>query len=440
MAAAARRPAVLAFAAALLLAGCTYDTTEPGLFPSPQPPVERTVAPRERFKPRPTNPELPVFGERLWVSASSPLPITFRIAVHAVRRIERASVLDWSMTPIAAPGFAFGDSLPPSELGLEPATRPSLAMALLDPTAGVAYQPLTHRSRAEFNHCLCVPLLRLKPDLRLGETRLLQTAFPALPEPLAFVDVNLFTVTPVRHVPVSPIGTAPVARRPIDLARAGEVPQPGPAKIDFPNPSGSQQRQRIQVIGVRSAPGRATLEWTLTSLNHQGWTRVLEYEAPVTATPPEGVRLANVSPASGPVLRVGSSRLSTLWSRTERNNLTSYECQCTEIGLWAAGLRQGGVTVGLVTNYPALPSGTAAVDVEFPGFGTIRGVPVTEAEDAARNAGPSRPVETRQWVYSTEDYPYGWPTSDWPTDTPDTSDLAEYDGRVEPLVTLPAAR
>ncbi len=437
------RPAAWACAAVLvLMSGCTYSADEPGLFPTPRARSESAVAPGGgRFKPQPTNPDLPVAGERIWVSGFSQLPITVRIAVHAVRRIDRATVLDWSLTPIAAPGFEFGDSLPGTELGLEPATRPSLAMSLLDPAADLAYQPLAHRSRQQFNHCLCVPLLRLQPDLRIGETRLLQTAFPALPPSLAFVDVNIFTVAPIRHVPVSPVGTAPVARQPTDLARPGDVVPPVGDHLDFRNPSKSDQRQRIHVTRVLVAPGRTTLEWTLTSLDGQPRTRVLDYdEAPVTSTPPDGVQVANFSPASGPVLRVARTHLSALWSRTSRNNRTAYECQCTEIGLWAAGLRYPAVTVGLVTNYPPLPAGTRTVDVEFPGLGTFRAVPMAEAEDAAENLGPAAPAKTGQWTYSTEDPPYGWPTSEWPTDTPDTSKLADYESRVEPLVTLPAAR
>jgi hypothetical protein len=440
MAAALRRPAAWACAAVLALtSGCTYSADEPGLFPEPPARTESTVLPGDgRFQPLPTNPDLPVAGERLYVSGFSRLPITIRLAVHAVRRVEGATVLDWSVTPIGAPGFTFGDSLPSIELGLEPANR-GAAGQLVDPTAGRVYQPLTHRSRRVFNHCLCTPLIRVQPNLRIGETRLLQTTFPALPGSLAFVDVSLSTVAPIRHVPVSPVGTVPVALTSTDLARPDEVVAPGPGKIDFPNPSRSEQLQRIQVTRVLVAPGRSTLEWTLTSLDDQA-SRVLNYEPPVSGNPPDGVEVVNFSPASGAVLRVGSRRLTNLWARTQVNNRTAYECQCSEIGLWASGLSHDGVTVGLVTNYPALPAGTRTVDVEFPGFGIIRGVAVAEVADGAANLGPPQPAKTGQWMYSLEDLPYGWPTSEWPTDTPDTSDLADYESAAEPLVTLPAAR
>ena len=98
------------------------------------------------------------------------------------------------------------------------------------------------------------------------------------------------------------------------------------------------------------------------------------------------------------------------------------------------------MTVGLVTNYPALPAGTRTVDVEFPGFGTFRAVPMAEVGGCGENVGPAAAAETGQWTYSTEDPPYGWPTSEWPTDTPDTSASGGLRERVEPLLTLPAAR
>jgi hypothetical protein len=439
MAAASRRPAAWACAAVLLLSACTYSADEPGLFPSPPPRHTGPAEPDARFRPQPTNPELPVLGERLWVSGFSELPITIRIAVHAVRRIEQATVLDWSITPIAAPGHRFGDDLPSTDLGLEPATRVSPTVTLLDSEGRTAYQPLAHRSREEFNHCLCIPLVRLQPNLRVGETRLLQVAFPALPDRLRFVDVSVATVAPFRHVPVSPVGTAPVARQPTDLARSDEVRPPGGQRLDFANPTESRQMQRIQISRVLAAPAQTTLEWTLTTLDQQE-SRVLDYGPPVESLVPEGVELLGSSQASGPVLRAGATRLPNLWSQTTVFNRIAYECQCTEIGLWASGLREAGVSASLVTNYSAVPAGTRTIDVEFPGFGTLRGLPVTPAEDAAQAAGPAEPVKVGRWTYANDNPPYGWPTAEWPTDVPDTADLAEYEARVEPLVTLPSAR
>lgn len=427
--------------AILALAGCTYSTQEPGLFPSPRPTTEAPSPTRSRFPPQKTNPKLPLAGERIWVSGG-PVPVTMRIAVHAVRRVEGATVLDWSVTPLSAEGLGFGDGLPGIELGLDRPSRGNHdpAVSLLDVEAGRVYRALTSPT----NQCLCTPLWYLAQDMRIGETRLLQVAFPPLPDATGFVDVTMATVTPFFHVPVTPIGTAPVAVKPTDLARPAEPPKPRTQHIDFRNPIQSRQWQRIQVNRVRAAPGWTSLEWTLSSVTDQDSNRILEYEPPVAAPRPQGeVYLVNNSPASGPVLVVaaaeGAKRLTTLWVATERNGVAMYECLCTELGLWSGGLRNAGRSVTLITNYPELPPGTRTVDVDLPGFGTFRKVPVTSVEDSARGLRDPEPAETGLWTYSVADPPRGWPTADWPTDTPDPTQLAAYRPAVEPVRALPGA-
>jgi hypothetical protein len=251
-------------------------------------------------------------------------------------------------------------------------------------------------------------------------------------------------LTPFSHVPVSPLGTAPVADKPADLARSAELPEAFAQQIEFRNSSQSRQVQRIQVNRVWSAPGRATLEWTLSSVTDQYSNRPLEYGPPVAAPRPAGVVfVVNESPASGPVLLVaaadGAKRLTATWVATERNGVAGYECLCTELGLWSSGVRTAGRSVGLVTNYPELPPRTHSVDVDLPGFGTFRKVPVTAVDDSARQLRPPQRVETGLWTYVIEDPPVGWPTTDWPTDTPDPTQLASYRPAVEPVRALPGA-
>ena len=313
--AARTRLAVFTAVAVLALAGCTYSTQEPGLFPSPKP--EAPSPTRARFLPQKTNPKLPVAGERIWVSGGQ-VPVTMRIAVHAVRRVEGATVLDWSVTPVAALGFDFGDSLPGIELGLgRPAGRSDPGIFLLNPGGNQAYLPLTHESRRQFNHCLCTALYVVQGQLRVGETRLLQITYPSLPVGTEFVDVSMATLTPFVHVPVSPVGTAPVANRPTDLAREAEAPKPLAQQIEFRNPIQSRQLQRIQVNRVTQAAGRATLEWTLSTVTDQFSNRILDYGPPVAAPPPADVYLMNTSPASGPVLLAsapgGTKRETNSW-------------------------------------------------------------------------------------------------------------------------------
>ncbi|HWI02150.1 MAG TPA: hypothetical protein VNT27_17615 [Propionibacteriaceae bacterium] len=437
------RLAAAAGVAVLAVTGCSYSSQEPGLFPSPR---STSMAPSStRFPPQQTNPKLPVAGERIWVSGGA-TAVTTRIAVHAVRRVEGATVLDWSVTPLHADGFHFGDSLPGIEMGLDLPTRGNFepAVSLLEPDGKQVYRPLIHSSRRLFNHCLCTPVWRLAQNLRIGETRLQQIAFPALPAATKFVDVSMSTSTPFSHVPVSPVGTAPVADRPTDLARGAELPKPLPEHIQFHNPIQSDQVQRISVSRVWRAPGRTTLEWTLSSLTDQSSNPVPEYGPPVAAPRPDGdVFLVNASPASGPVLAVsaadGRKRLTASWVVTERNDVQGYECLCTELGLWSSGLRRAGGSVSLVTNYPELPERTRSVDVDFPGFGMLRNVPITAVEDSARGLGSPQRVKTGLWTYSEEDPPQGWPTAEWPTDTPDPAQLSGYRMVIEPIHSLPGA-
>jgi hypothetical protein len=438
------RLAASAGVAVLLLAGCTYSTQEPGLFPSPQRTTEAPTPTRDRFPPQRTNPKLPVAGERIWATGGQ-IPVTLRIAVHAVRRVEGATVLDWSVTPLSSDGLGFGDSLPRIELGLDRPARGNHdpAVSLLDAKAGLVYRALTHQSRRWSNHCLCTPLWALAQDLRIGETRLLQVAFPSLPAATSFVDVSMATLTPFFHVPVSPLGTAPVAGQPANLARRAETLRPLAQPIEFRNPPRSGQLQRIQVNGVRAAPGRTTLEWSPSSVTDQFANRFPEYGPPVAAPRPENIYLLNNSPASGPVLLVlapgGVKRLTTSWVATERNDVPGYECLCTELGLWSRGLREAGGSVDLVSNYPGVPAGTRTVDIDLPGFGTFRKIPVTAVEDSAHRLRPPEPARTGLWTYLVAAPPPGWPTTDWPTDTPDPAQLVEYRSTVERVVNLPGA-
>ena len=116
--AARKRLAAVAVMAIVMLTGCTYSAEEPGLFPTATS-VARTPDPRPtNLPPQPTDPELPVAGEAVWTTGDG-LDVTVRFAVHAVRRIPGATVLDWSVTPISSPVARFGDALPAHlDLGL----------------------------------------------------------------------------------------------------------------------------------------------------------------------------------------------------------------------------------------------------------------------------------------------------------------------------------
>ena len=185
--AARKRLAAVAVAATMMVTGCTYATEEPGLFPTRVP--SQDAEPPADPCPPPTDPDLPVAGEAVWTTGDG-LSVTVRFAVHAVRRIAGATILDWSVTPISSPGAEFGDALPAHvDLGLNRSTGGDVDVTLLDTSSRLAYEPLSHRSRRTFNHCLCSPVWLVQQRLRIGETRLLQVAYPELPPSTAFVDV-----------------------------------------------------------------------------------------------------------------------------------------------------------------------------------------------------------------------------------------------------------
>src|SRR4029453_12142681 len=95
-------------AATLLSGGCTYAKEEPGLFRgrATSSPATETLQP-----PVPTNPELPAAAEPERTTAEG-LQTRTRFAIHAIRRFEVGTVVDWSVTPLSAPRYAPGEKLP----------------------------------------------------------------------------------------------------------------------------------------------------------------------------------------------------------------------------------------------------------------------------------------------------------------------------------------
>ncbi|MFP5282881.1 MAG: hypothetical protein ACLGIF_05460, partial [Actinomycetes bacterium] len=300
----------LVLALALALGGCTYAREEPGLFrrpPAPAPTVPVQPRPLE-----PANPDLPVAAETEWTSGEG-LAVKTRFAVHAVRRMDRATVLDWSVTPLAGRGLHTGDDLPGgADLGLNRVSGGDVSILLLDSASERIWRPLSHRERSAFRHCLCSPLWVAQQTLRIGETRLLQLTFPALPADVRHVDVALVNSVPFRRVPVTPEGQVPTVGTPSDLTRPASVPdREGPTTV-FPTFLGSRQRlQGIQVTAVVRSPRWTALAWTLVSVTDQPNLALLTADPPVTAHLPPGVFATSTAAASGPQLRPAGERGAT---------------------------------------------------------------------------------------------------------------------------------
>jgi hypothetical protein len=435
-----KRLVALIGATCLLATGCSYTKEEPGLFrvrESQSPSINKTTQP----PPAPTNPKLPVAAEAEWTTAEG-LKISTRFAIHAVRRIEDATVVDWSVTPLSAPGYARGANLPSwVDLGLSRSSEGDINMFLLDPAGGKVYRTLSHQSRRLFNRCLCTPMWLAQQGLRIGETRLLQATFPPLPDALGFVDVDLINLAPFLHIPVTPIGQVPTAPRPTDLTRPpGAIPVTLAQQV-FRYREEPRRVQSISIDRVVAAPGRTSLEWTIKSITDQS-TFILEPAlSPIGGMLPDGVDVVDPDVVSGPMIKphgppsVKPSRVS--WMTAAVVGRKAYECLCSPLGIWAGSLRREGGQASVTSTYPALPAGTRTVDVILPGVATLSDIPVVEAEDSAPRLGPPKPYAGDTWIYYSDDPPRGWTTAQWPTPLPDPDQLKDYRFSIENLTPLP---
>jgi hypothetical protein len=419
-------------AALLVVVGCTYSEREPGLLDR-DPPQPTVGPPSSRSAPPPTsrpvaNPELPVAGEAVWTSADG-LDVQVRFAVHAVRRVDGGTVLDWSVTPIRVPNRRPGDAVPDSvDLGLSRRWESSANVFLVDAQRRTVYRPLLRGSDSEY--CLCTPIWLSQRRLRIGVTTLLQVAFPELPDALRTVDVDIPTVPQFWRVPVTPVGQVPVANRPTDLTRAAEV-HPRVIRSDMFRYGASQQVFRVRIHRVIAGGTFTSLEWAIVSVT--GGDGVESASAPPFASK-DAATVTGYNPvaASGPVLRVGVDA-TILQARVVTNRATSGKadaCLCTDLRVWAAVLRQPDKVATVVTNYPALPKGTQRVAVVFDGLDPME-VPVTTASDASIRT--ARPVRTNPkfWQLQRSDPQTGWQASEWPTPVPNSAQLKSYTATVD---------
>jgi hypothetical protein len=414
-------------AALLVVVGCTYSEREPGLLDrdAPQP----TVGPPSSQSP-PTatplpvaNPELPVAGEAVWTSADG-LDVQVRFAVHAVRRVDGGTVLDWSVTPIRAPNLRPGDAVRDSvDLGLSRRWESSANVFLVDARSRTVYRPLLRAPNSDY--CLCTPIWLSQRSLRIGVTTLLQVAFPELPDALRTVDVDITTVPQFWRVPVTPVGQVPVANRPTDLTRPDQV-HPRVAKSDMFRYGASEQVFQVRVHRVIGGGTFTSLEWAIVSVT--GGDGVEAASAPPFASKDAATVTAyNPVVASGPVLRVDGDG-TILHARVVTNRLTSGkadECLCTDLRSWAAVLRQPDKVATVVTNYPALPKGTQRVEVIFDGLDPME-VAVTPASDASIRTADPVPTNPRFWQLQRNNPQPAWKTGEWPTPVPTRAQLEGY--------------
>lgn len=419
----------------LVLTGCTWSRTEPGLLPRPA--AEGSTRPQT---PQPTNPRLPVAGETTWTSAEGH-QVETRVAVHAVRRAPGMTVLDWSITALSAPGRQIGDEVPPGfDLGLDRSTAGGLTIVLLDPRSGRVYRPLARTEPGLVDQCLCTPIWAAQATLHLGETRLLQVAYPPLPRDVRFVDVVASTLPPFGHVPVTSQGWVPSAARPAELARPAETVAPLTAPQFFQTEDGAdgQRTATLRVDEILAGERSTTVRWTLRSMSGQRAFLVVPLGPPLVAPVGPDQPVISTNAASGPQLVVAGHRpLTARWTTGDYRGRPFLECLCTNLDIWAISLQGAGGSAQLVTTYPALPRGTDHVDVVLPGVANLPRLPVAAAPDGATRVGPpERADATPEWRYDPTRLPLGWSSGEWPTPLPAADQLRAYDRQVDRLTTL----
>ena len=414
-----------------LVAGCSYDREEPGLFGRPMarettaPPIHG-AAPEER---QVQNPELPVVGEAIWTSADG-LGITVRIAVHAVRRFQGGTVLDWSVTPLHGPGLRPSDPVPSRlDLGLSGPDESYPNIALIDAARSHVYRPLT--LRGSDSRCLCTRLSR--HSLRIGYTSLFQIAFPSLPDDLATVDVHLATVPPFWRVPVTRPGMLPLATSPTELSRGSEVASVVASTNVF-RYAVADQSYLVTVNAVYTSSTFTSIVWTIHAVGPGQGLRTATTPPLADAEPPP--QPYNQASAGGPQIRFGTSPALTR-ARLVTSKLAgggALECLCTDLRMGASSLRQMGAQMSVVTTLAPLPSGTSKVDIVFPGLTTLANVAVTPATDSTfRSAGPAV-REVRFWTYRPYQQHPGWVPRDWPTPLPRSDRLRDFHATVDTIV------
>jgi hypothetical protein len=395
-----------------------------------RPAEEPTAEPSEPIRRGSThNPKLPVVGEALWTSDEG-LALTVRIAVHAVRRIPGATVLDWSVTPLSGAGLNNGEPVPDSfNLGL---TRfgERHGQHLL-----VRRPPRTGPSAADpigpgLPECLCIPSRLAQSSLRVGETSLLQVAYPPLPSDLRSVDVDLATVPIFSSVPVTPIGMIPLASNPINLARSATaaIPVAGIGPFRY-RPQG--QRFSIGVDAVWSSSTFTSIAWTITSLEDGPGLKPQPTTVRRRSTLQPGVQPARGQRTAPRTRRPSAPPLALDQHRSERSARTGVPVHRPE------GLAVGGATAVPTPqrgHQPAAhPARTSVVDLVFPGVGTVRGVPVATAPDATfRSAGP--PCTNLSSGRRPGQSAIGLAGLNWPTPVPDSRELGDFRATVDEIV------
>lgn len=392
------------------------------------------------------------------LDAGTESPQQVRVAVHGVRRMTGATVLDWSVTPLASDTAKLGDKVDQQlDVNVAPNFDNTNALVLIDAAAKKVYRPLDNDDQvAPGGHqvagCLCVPWFKVYRDLTVGKTRLMQAAFPELPANLDSITVSIRNQPLVSDAPLTPKGEVPTGKTADLNAKADALPIAA-AAVDFVYPVGDNLKQPTQRMSltinqvVAGSTGTSLIFSVRADKDGPGIDafggrpindpEVVAYGTKLYDLGSSGPGVRVAGPTDTPVIRAWFASLKQKTGKPPGvpADFAWRECLCTYTQFYGKFLETSGRSISLVEHMPALPAGTSAVDIVFPGKSllTIKSVKVTEAP---KMTGSSKKVDVGTWKYGsveTGDLPKGWELKDWPTPVPDTASIADSEAVVDDL-------
>ena len=387
---------------------------------------------------------LPVAGSYV-VDGGTETPQPIRVAVHGIRQIDGATVLDWSVTPLPNGTHKSGDPTGQEiDINID-GFENTQAVNLIDTKARKIYRPLANDDQAAGS--LAVPWFMVDDDLTIGKTRLMQVAFPELPGDMDTATVSLRNLPLFSDVSVTPEGSVPTGEGTDLAAPAKELPVATdpqtfvyPVKNSLHEPA---QKMSLVVNEVLSSAGGTSVVFTVTADEGGGGISVFSGK-PIgdLAVVPYGTALYNLT-AAGPGIRPsgdGRAPVTRAWfagvtlmdefPTGAAKGFTWRECLCSGTQGYGDRLAESGRSLTMTVQMPPLAAGTETVDVVFPdkSLPAVPNVKVTEVPPPT--AGKSTKAEVGTWTYGTvaeSSIPEGWSVKEWPTPVPAAESIEASD-------------
>ena len=392
------------------------------------------------------------------IDGGTDTPQNVRVAIHGVRRIKDATVLDWSVTPLAGGSLKSGDPVGQKiDIDVEPGLDNSQAVNLIDASAHKVYRPLDNEDRKNAGiplaGCLCVPWFMVENDLTIGKTRLLQAAFPDLPASLKSIGVSIRSQPLVTDVPIAAEGKVSTGDSEDLAAPAKELPTAS-EPMSFRYPMADElddpaQKMTLVINEVLASREATSLVFTVNAEEDgeglDAWQGRPVDDPDVV---PFGTQLWDLSTV-GPGLRpsgASDGKVTRAWFAEVSQktgippgvakDFTWRECLCSTTQRYAEPLKKAGGSHTFSMSLPALPDGTDSVDVVFPRktLPPITDVKVTNAK-AVKDSGTTL-AKVGTWKYGTvadSSLPKGWSIEEWPTPVPSSEDISGSDTAVDTL-------